>query len=182
MPANSPVRVVDYDPQWPEIFRQLRNQIWPAVCDIAIAVEHVGSTSVPGMAAKPVIDLDIVVKSRADMPALLQRLAELGYRHRGNLGVEDREAFRTPEDSPPHHLYACVLNCAALNNHIALRDYLRNHPSEAEFYSALKKRLAEQFTNDRDRYMRGKTEFLLSILEKCGLSGSDIDRIKSVNA
>src|SRR5262245_27102911 len=119
------VRVVDYDPRWPRIFRQLKDHIWPSVRGLPIAIEHIGSTAVPCMPAKPVIDVDIVIASRSDLPLLIPRLGTLGYEHRGNLGIEDREVFMVPENQPPHHLYVCIQNSLALQNHIALRDYLR---------------------------------------------------------
>ena len=90
---TSMVVVVDYDPAWPDRFEQLRARIWPAVADVALGIEHVGSTAVPGLAAKPIIDMTVVVPSRPDVTVTIDRLATLGYRHRGNLGIEDREAF-----------------------------------------------------------------------------------------
>jgi GrpB-like predicted nucleotidyltransferase (UPF0157 family) len=178
---TSPVEIVDYDPNWPGIFRQLEERIWPVVRDVAVAIEHVGSTAVPGMAAKPVVDVDIVIKAQADLPAIIDRLASLGYRHRGNLGVEGRDAFAMPEDLPAHHLYVCVQDCAALQNHIALREYLRANPSEAAAYSELKKQLAEQFHNERELYGKGKTGFVMSVLERCGLAPEALAQIKQVN-
>jgi len=175
------VQVVDYDPDWPRIFWQLKNQIWPSVRDVALAIEHVGSTSIPGMAAKPVIDVDVVIASPTDLPLLMLRLGILGYKHRGNLGIEDREAFVAPEHQPAHHLYVCVQNSLALQNHIAVRDYLRTHASEAKVYSTLKKRLAEQHPNEREPYVQGKTNFLLSILEQCGFSAKGLDLIRRAN-
>src|ERR1700747_1311680 len=106
--TSSALQVVDYDSNWPRIFLQLKDWIWPSVSDVAIAIEHVGSTSVPGMAAKPVIDMDIVTASRTELPAILLRLGRLGYRHRGDLGIENREAFIAPENQPFHHLSAFV--------------------------------------------------------------------------
>jgi GrpB-like predicted nucleotidyltransferase (UPF0157 family) len=177
----APVQVVDYDPDWPRIFSQLKDQIWPSLRYVALAIEHVGSTSVPGLAAKPVIDIDIVIASRTDLPLLIQRLGALGYQHRGNLGIEDRDAFRAPENQPAQHLYVCVENSLALQNHIAVRDYLRTHACEATAYSTLKKQLAEQFRNDRECYMAGKTAFILSILKRCDFSAGALDSIKQAN-
>ena len=179
--ACAPVQVVDYDPEWPRIFHRLKDRIWPSVRDVAAAIEHVGSTSVPGMAAKPVIDVDIIIAARTGLPLLIERLGTLGYKHRGNLGIEDRDAFMTPEGQPSHHLYVCVANSLALQNHIAVRDYLRAHPSAAEAYSALKQQLAERFPIERERYNGGKTEFILSILEQCGFSAAGLDAIKHAN-
>jgi GrpB-like predicted nucleotidyltransferase (UPF0157 family) len=177
--TSSPVQVVDYDPDWPRIFRSLTDRIWPAVRDLAVGIEHVGSTSVPGMAGKPVIDLDVVAASRSDVPSIVGRLETLGYQHRGNLGIEDRDAFRVPAGSPAHHLYVTLQDSLAFRNHIFVRDYLRAHPLEAAAYSALKKRLAERFRNERERYQEGKTEFVLSILRQSELSAKELDLIKS---
>ena len=100
------VLVVDYDTAWPQGFAELRAYIWPALSDVASAVEHVGSTAVPGLAAKPVIDIDVVVPASL-VPDGIARLAKLGYKHRGDLGIPDREAFSTPSGSPRHHIYLC---------------------------------------------------------------------------
>jgi GrpB-like predicted nucleotidyltransferase (UPF0157 family) len=175
------IQVVDYDPDWRRIFCQLRDQIWPSVRDVAVAIEHVGSTSVPGMAAKPVIDMDVIIATVADLPLLKLRLGSLGYEHRGNLGVDDREAFLSPENLASHHLYACVQNSLALQNHIAVREYLRTHPAEAAEYSTLKKRLADRFSNERERYVESKTDFILSILEQCGFSTTMVESIRRAN-
>ena len=178
---NSAVRVVDYDPDWVPVFGRLRDRIWPVVCDVAIAIEHVGSTSVPGMAAKPVIDVDLVIVSRSEVPSMVSRLGLLGYEHQGNLGIEDREAFLTPRNQPAHHLYVCLQNSLALRNHIGLREHLRAHPSDAAAYSTLKKRLAERFPYERELYMAAKTNFILSLLQKQGFSAGELDSIRSAN-
>ena len=163
------------------MFQRLREQIWPSLRDAAVAIEHVGSTSITGMAAKPVIDVDIVIASGANRPVVRGHLQTLGYKHRGNLGIDDREAFAPTNDQPPHHLYVCLQNSLALRNHIAVRDYLRTHRSQAMAYSTLKKRLAERFPNERARYIEGKTDFILSILEQCGFSAEELDSIRRSN-
>jgi GrpB-like predicted nucleotidyltransferase (UPF0157 family) len=161
--------VVDYDPGWPGVFEGLRSEIWPVVEDIALATEHVGSTSVPGLAAKPIIDISVVVPTDADIPAAIERLATLGYVHRGNLGIERREAFDSPERLPRHHLYACPRDSVALANHLAVRDHLRTHPETAHEYGELKKRLAREFPHDIDKYIAGKTDLILKILRAAGV-------------
>jgi GrpB-like predicted nucleotidyltransferase (UPF0157 family) len=173
--------VVDYNPEWPEQFHRLRDRIWPSVRDIAVAVEHVGSTSVPGLAAKPVIDLDIVIASRGGVSEVAMRLTQLGYEHRGNLGVEDREAFTTPKNQPAHNLYVCPSDSLALRNHVTLRDHLRGHPTDVAAYSKLKKRLAEQFAHDVDGYVAGKTDFILSILAQYGFPADSLESIRRAN-
>jgi GrpB-like predicted nucleotidyltransferase (UPF0157 family) len=131
---------------------------------IAASVEHVGSTSVPGLAAKPIIDIDIVVESVADVMVAIERLNPLGYVHQGNLGVDGREAFESPSGSCAHHVYVCARGSAALENHLTIRDYLRLHADAAAAYGMLKKRLAERFAADAIKYNEGKTEFLAGLL------------------
>ena len=175
------IRVVDYDSDWPRIFLDLRDWIWLSVSDVATAIEHVGSTAVPGMAAKPVIDIDVVITSRSSLASVLPRVERLGYQYRGDLGIEDREAFKAPENQPAHRLYVCVQDSLALKNHVAVRDYLRTHLAEAEAYSALKKELAKRFAIKRERYVNAKTEFILSILKRCQFSDTELDSIKRSN-
>jgi GrpB-like predicted nucleotidyltransferase (UPF0157 family) len=144
-------------------------------------MEHVGSTSVPGLSAKPVIDIDIVVPAEADVPPAIERLTTLGYVHRGDLGVEGREAFTPPAPSPGHHLYLCPSNNLALANHLAVRDYLREHPEDAHEYGALKKQLASRFPHDIDAYIAGKTDAILRILERVGFRQDDRQAIERIN-
>jgi hypothetical protein len=82
---------------------------------------------------------------------------------------------------PEHHLYVCSQHSVALKNHLALREYLRTHPSDAAAYSALKKTLANQNLNERSRYSEGKTDFILSILERCGFSAGQLASIERAN-
>jgi GrpB-like predicted nucleotidyltransferase (UPF0157 family) len=181
VPPNRTIQVVDYDPEWPDLFQRLREGIWPSNRDFAIAIEHVGSTSVPGLAAKPVLDIDVVVPSRNEIQLAATRLSNLGYAHRGDLGIEDREAFTAPEDRPAHHLYVCPSQSVALLNHLTLRDHLRAHPADVEAYSALKKRLAEQCSGDIDSYIAGKTDFILAILAYRGFSSERLESIRRAN-
>src|SRR5215475_6700871 len=164
MSSGNQITVVDYDPTWPSTFETLRAAIADAVAGFADSVEHVGSTAVPGLAAKPIIDIDVVVSSRAELPAVIQRLAALGYVHRGNLGIEDREAFESPAHLPAHHLYACVQGTSALANHLTIRDYLRVNAAAATKYGQLKQQLAQRYPTDTDSYVAGKTQFLLEVL------------------
>lgn len=175
------VLVEAYDPAWPQQFERLRQGIQAAVGDAAIAIEHVGSTSVPGLAAKPIIDIDVIVPSRAGMAATIERLAGIGYLHVGDLGIEDREAFEPPPGSPSHHLYACVRGGVALENHLKVRDYLRAHPGTAQAYGELKLRLADQYPYEPFRYSMGKTDFLLTILSEAGCRAEDLREVRRVN-
>jgi GrpB-like predicted nucleotidyltransferase (UPF0157 family) len=178
---QSPV-VIAYDPSWPQLFERLKAPIWDAVEGLADSIEHVGSTSVPGLAAKPIIDMDVIVPMRAYIQPTIERLASLGYVHVGDLGIEDREAFQNPRDSPPHHLYVCVRGTAALENHLRVRDYLRSSPQEAKAYSDLKTQLADQYHDDLGRYVVGKTDFLVGILGKAGGSEALLRTVRRANS
>lgn len=179
--TRAPIQVVEYDPEWPDQFLQLRDRIWPFVRDAALAIEHVGSTAVPGLAAKPVIDLDVVIPLRCDLPLVVTRLGQLGYEHQGDLGIENREAFRTPENQPPHNLYVCPRESIALRNHIALRDHLRLHPLDVAAYSCLKMELVRQCGSDIGRYVAGKTGFILSILAQYEFPPDCLESIRRAN-
>lgn len=176
-----PVVVTNYDPRWPVVFEELRAAIWPAIADVAMAIEHVGSTSVPGLPAKPVIDMTIVVADREHLREVISRLAGIGYQHRGDLGVSGREAFAVPTDAPAHHLYACVQGCVALRNHMAVRDRLQHDPTAAAAYGRLKQQLAKQFPNDIDAYVDGKTAFILSLLQDAGLAVNELSAVEAAN-
>lgn len=91
-------------------FEQIRALLWPAVQDVATAIEHVGSTSVPGLAAKPIIDIDIVIPPQQTIQSMITRLEPLGYTHLGLLGIVGRDAFRQENDLPKHNLYVCPLD------------------------------------------------------------------------
>ena len=173
--------VADYDPGWPTAFAEVRDAIWPFVDDIALAFEHVGSTSVPGLAAKPVIDMDIVVSDMKTASEVIERLRPLGYVHRGELGVRGRHAFFHPEHKHAHHLYVCLLGSSGLRNHLALRDHLRIHPEDRLKYDALKRGLADRYANDIQAYIEGKTAFIVGILEQSGMTQSDLSEVLGVN-
>ncbi len=175
------VEVRAYDPEWPRTFERIRADVWPAIQHAAMSVEHVGSTSVPGLRAKPVIDACIVVASRRDIPHVVKALTKIGYVHRGDLGVPDREAFTHPAAFPKHHLYASHRGSVSLKNHLGLRDYLRAHPETALAYGDLKESLARQFPEDIDNYIAGKSEFILGVLKQVGLPDEDLAEITRIN-
>lgn len=156
----NPVIVLDYNPGWPALFQSLRDRIAGALGDIAATIEHVGSTAVPDLAAKPVIDIDVLLSSETMLAAAIDRLATLGYIHQGNLGIPEREAFFAPVNDPPHHLYVCPPGSAQFRRHIAFRDFLRAHPIDAKRYGDLKIALAQRFREDRSAYSSAKTQFV----------------------
>ncbi|MHB8947343.1 MAG: GrpB family protein, partial [Bacillota bacterium] len=134
--------------------------------DLAVAIKQVGGTAVPGLAAKPIIDIDVVVGSAADVPAAIERLAAIGYVHEGEKGIPGREAFRWPAGEARHHLYVMTQGCPELRRHLVFRAYLRAHPDAVREYGELKRRLAERFRDDREAYTEGKTEFVDRVLKR----------------
>lgn len=161
--ADNPVVIVDYNPLWPEQFETLRSRLANALDGLALTIEHVGSTAVPGLAAKPILDIDVLLKSADKLSHAIAALASIGYQHRGDLGILGREAFRAPAGDLRHHLYVCPDN-REYRRHITFRDHLRSHPGDANAYAALKQELALRFRNDREAYNNAKSNFVEGIL------------------
>jgi GrpB protein len=112
--------VADYDPRWPGLFERLRDRLDAALAGVAHVTEHVGSTAVRGLAAKPIIDVDIVVANQAAVGPAAKALAAAGWRHEGDLGIKGREAFLPPADAAYHHLYLVVAGSRPHRDHIDL--------------------------------------------------------------
>jgi GrpB-like predicted nucleotidyltransferase (UPF0157 family) len=174
------IEVVAYDPTWPARFEAIRERIAPRLADIAQSIEHVGSTAIPNLAAKPIIDIDIVVAEPRAVQAAIAVLESLGYRHKGDLGIEGREAFDRPEGTHPHHLYVCLADTAALRNHLAVRRHLLTNPAAREAYGALKLRLANEAA-DIDEYLYAKTDLVLTFLRAEGIDPEEIAAIEAAN-
>lgn len=172
-----PMLLEKYTPQWERDFTSIQLMLAEALRGIDCHLEHVGSTSVPGLAAKPIIDIDIVYFQQVDFEHIKARLERLGYYHNGNQGIEDREVFKrsgsaTVErlDSITHHLYVCPVGSKALERHLLMRDYLRAHERARHHYQQLKNDLAEKAGQDRKKYAALKelhvNVFIDSIVEK----------------
>ena len=165
------VAVTPYDSAWSADFEMIAREIENAVGDAAIGIEHVGSTSVAGMSAKPCIDIDVIIENREMLGEVIKRLSDVGYIHEGDLGIKDREAFRYT-DKPhlrEHHLYVCPRHSEELRRHTVFRDYLRGNPEAAKEYSLVKERAAELFPDDVDGYIEYKASCIEKLYEACGL-------------
>ncbi|MDP5274196.1 GrpB family protein [Chengkuizengella axinellae] len=162
------IEIVPYHPEWKIEFEKIKSMILSYISDLIIKIDHVGSTSVEGLAAKPIIDVDVVIESYDVLPEVIERLAKEGFQHEGNLGVEGREAFkRTLDDGyMKYHLYVCPKDGKGYLEHIALRDYLRENETAREQYAALKYKLAEDHRYNIDHYIEGKNDFVTGILKK----------------
>jgi GrpB-like predicted nucleotidyltransferase (UPF0157 family) len=162
--------VQKYNPEWPKWFKEIKVFLGDKISKACIRIEHVGSTSIPGMTAKPIIDLILVIEPER-WEEMKSTLEERGYYYRGNQGITDREVFRLEDDAvnkllPEHHLYVCPKHSFEIKRETAFRDYLKRHPDEAAQLSALKWSLAERFNNDRQAYIDGKDAMCKEITEK----------------
>ena len=169
MPA--PVVIVDYDPHWPARFESARRTIVQATGPLVTAIEHIGSTAVPGLAAKPIIDLMPGIRRLEDGLACVAPLEALGYEYRGENGIPGRHYFNHydkggVQGTGIQHVHMVVAGSELWANHILFRDYLRAYPHEAERYSRLKRSLAERFRDNRERYTDAKTGFVADALER----------------
>lgn len=165
------VVVVPYDPKWEEHFQQIAEELKQLLGELALAVEHVGSTSVPGLAAKPIIDIDVVIRDYSVFSQVVQLLESGGYFHEGDLGIAGREAFGYlgKEHLQKHHLYVCTSDSKELRRHLAFRDYLRSHADAAGEYGRIKINAARQFPDSIEGYLRMKGPFIEEIYRRCGV-------------
>jgi GrpB-like predicted nucleotidyltransferase (UPF0157 family) len=177
------IRIVGYDSAWPVMFEVEAAGLREALGDAALRIEHVGSTSVPGLAAKPVIDIQVSVAGLPPAAAHVEALAALGYRH-VPLGSFDLvyPFFQKPATWPStHHVHLCVLGGEQERRHLAFRDWLRVHPAATAEYARLKRALAARHDGrtfeSRERYSLAKTTFIESVLAQA--IGADLVRSES---
>ncbi len=176
-----PIRVVPYDSTWPDQFSRIRVALADALRGVPfLAIEHVGSTSVPGLAAKPVIDVDVVVLREHLTPAI-EALVAAGYQHEGDLGIRDRHAMRAADTAPERNVYVAVEGSLALRNHLAVRDVLRSDAALRDAYGQLKLNLAQRYAEDMGAYVAAKTELLATILSRGGLTDDERAEIADAN-
>lgn len=172
---HSGIQIIKFDEGWIEEFKSIKQVISKSLNDLIIGIEHVGSTSVQGLGAKPILDIDIVIENYEVLPNVIQGLEKIGYIHQEEWSFDGREAFDRRDKSTPwdgkgtqwmeHHLYVCNKDSKELARHLAFRDYLRNNPEAVTEYDRIKKTLA-MTVKDRTSYTSGKTEFINKILEK----------------
>ena len=174
------IEVVDYDPAWIDIFNELQDRYETIMEQVDIvAIEHVGSTSVPGLAAKPIIDIDIIVRP-AHLQAAIAAMEAAGFESRGTLGIDDRWAFTLPDGYPVTNTYVVIEGSIALRNHLGVRDLLRQEETLRAEYGALKRAIADRVDNIDD-YVEQKSAFLTDLLSRTGLSADELARIEAAN-
>jgi GrpB-like predicted nucleotidyltransferase (UPF0157 family) len=167
-----------YNPEWAAEFALLRDVYTRSLGKLVLRVEHVGSTAVPNLLAKPILDIDIVMPSYDVFPDVVADLRRLGYTHQGDQGIKEREAFKpldnmAPYTLPPrywmsHHLYVCPVNSVELRRHLTFRDALRAHDNLRQEYEKRKLDIAERSGGDRKTYAQIKEmkcrDFVESVL------------------
>ncbi len=169
--------VVDYDPRWPTLFEEERSRISSVVGHIAAGVHHVGSTSIPGMAAKPILDIAVMLREFQDGERCIGPMESIGYSHRGLnddipgdrffvKSLPPRERGSGGEEVRTHILHMYPLDSPIARNHLAFRDYLIAHPELAAEYMQLKFTLADRHPDDRVSYSKGKASFISAVLAK----------------
>ncbi len=166
------VIVLPYNPEWKNDFEEIKKELVNAIGDLIVCIEHVGSTSVEGLSAKPIIDIDVVISGYTVFDSIVKRLGAIGYIHVGDLGIKDREAFKYI-DKPHlqrHHLYVCPQNSNELLRHTTFRDFLRNNPEAVKKYSKVKEEAAKLFPDNIDQYIEYKTPCIKELYLLCGLS------------
>lgn len=165
------VIVLPYDEAWQNAFEAIKAEIESEIGDLACGVEHVGSTAVRGMSAKPCIDIDVVIEDYSVFDEVTRRLAGIGYEHEGDLGIKGREAFKYA-DKPhlmAHHLYVCPKCSDELHRHITFRNFLRSNPDAVEKYSAVKEAAAKLYPDNIEKYIEYKSPIIEGLYAKCGL-------------
>ena len=172
---HSPVRIVDYDPQWPIQYEVEKDRIFGVIGHIVVAIEHIGSTAVPGLGAKPIIDIMIAVHHLTDAEKCIESLKSISYEYVPEFEdsfPERRFFWKGPPKARKYHIHMVELTGDFWKRHLLFRDYLRSHPEVARKYHHLKKELAAKHGSDRDAYTDAKTSFIKSVEDKARSSES----------
>ena len=165
------VIVMPYDKSWKKAFENIKIELSEVLENLAMRIEHVGSTSVEGLSAKPIIDIDVVIENSLVFESVVEALGKIGYQHEGDLGIPGREAFKYDgkEHLMKHHLYVCPKDSAELKRHLAFRDYLRSHPEAVSEYSHVKEEGAKLYPDNMDKYMEYKSPVIQKIYKRIGI-------------
>lgn len=165
----APVIVVEYDPRWPALYEAERDRILAAVGDSMLRLEHIGSTAVPGLGGKPIIDIVAAVRQLHDAERCIQPLQGIGYEYvpeYDELIPERRYFHKGPPEARSFHLHVVELTSEFWESHLLFRDWLRSHPEDAHEYHELKHRLAARFGRDREGYTEAKSPFIESVVAR----------------
>jgi GrpB-like predicted nucleotidyltransferase (UPF0157 family) len=167
--VTAPVIIVEYDPRWPAWYEEEKQLILKAAGDLVLAIEHIGSTAVPGLGGKPIIDIMPGMRSLADAERCIQPLQSIGYEYvpeYNDLMPERRYFHKGPAEARTFHLHAVELASDFWERHLLFRNWLRTHPEDAQEYYRLKKNLAARFGRDREGFTDAKTPFIESVVAR----------------
>ena len=156
------VAVVPHDPHWRDAFEAEAKHVAAALGENVIAINHIGSTAIPNIYAKPVIDLLVEVRDITEADARSSAMESLGYEMMGEYGIPGRRFFRKDnhEGIRTHHIHAFAVGSSEVERHLAFRDYMIAHPEDAQRYGELKRQLADEYPQSIDGYMDGKDSFI----------------------
>ena len=164
MALDPTIATVDHDPQWPAMFAVEKRRLRDALGDVAVRIEHIGSTAVPGLAAKPIIDIDVYVRALEPMALYREPLEALGYIFQFDPETPGLHFFGYPAERPRRfHVHVAEVGGRYMVADLAVRDFLRTHPDVAEEYARLKRALTAQHPGDRDAYIAGKAPFMTAL-------------------
>ncbi|MDM9629623.1 GrpB family protein [Rhizobium sp. S152] len=159
------VEIVAYDDTWPDAFRAIVAQLTTLLGNGVVSIDHIGSTSVPGLSAKPMIDIDVTVRDAAAVAQGCAIMTAAGYEPRGNRYDSQVFAFMDRKATPKQRIYLCPEGSDTHRRRILFRDYLRANPDKARAYEAPKRRLAAEFTDDGDAYTAAKAGFVDDVVD-----------------
>ena len=161
------VRLVPHNPNWKTLFEEEKKLLLTTFSNTILKISHGGSTAIPTIPAKPIIDMFAVVRSLSEADAIKDDLEKLGYEYVGERGVPERRlAVKGPEEKRTHHLQFVEETSKEWTNHILIREYYLRHPDVAEEYARLKQDLAQKYPEDRGSYTNGKEEFIASVIQR----------------
>lgn len=164
------LRLSPYEPDWSLLFLAERERLCASLGNYVLDVQHIGSTSIPGMAAKPILDIGVAVANFEEAVACVPLLEQLGYSYRGENGIARRHYF-VKGDPRTHHLHMLEVASEEWKNHLLFRDYLCRNSEVAQAYASLKQTLALQFALDREAYQIGKESFIQAVLQQAKTNG-----------
>ena len=164
--SDNTLIIVPYNEEWVKEFQRIREFLLEHIGDIVIRIDHIGSTSVEGLAARPIIDIDVVIDSYNIFQEIVLRLSKIGFVHEGDFGVKGQEVFKRiiPDDFMDCHLYVCLEYGSVHLEHIKFRDYLREHPNVANEYAIQKQWATQQYEGNQESYAGIKTYFINGVI------------------
>jgi GrpB-like predicted nucleotidyltransferase (UPF0157 family) len=180
-----------HNPSWATKFKEIKNHLLEILLGLDVDIQHVGSTAIPNLPAKPILDIDIIIHDKSLLTDISKRLEDFGYINNGEQGIKGRFAFKQDSENShkineikkwhEHHLYVCFSDCLALKNHLLFRDALLGNSKLVEQYATLKINLTNETGMTREKYTKRKTDFIISVLTKLGLDKYELNDIKNAN-